>query len=161
MIFSYFIDEYNFTVIENAHIRKRWTMRTNCKDVPQRYKLNIIIEKWQCHQRMKLLFNVLLWICVIQCVSPRPDVIPRRHDMPLDVQKLESLGRADTLMQSLKDIAQQSHNCGVKEIPRLRRHYLKNTSITCNDRSRAGWVSTCPGTFLIIILGRVNLNYYS
>ncbi|KAK3089800.1 hypothetical protein FSP39_006629 [Pinctada imbricata] len=94
---------------------------------------------------MKVLVTIILWICILQLVLTRPDVltrrqdVSRRQDMPLDVQKLEALGKADTLMQSLKDIAQHSHNCGVKEIPRLRRHYLKNSSITCNDRSKAGY----------------------
>lgn len=74
-------------------------------------------------------------------VTARPDVIPNPQDMPLDVYKLETLGNADNLMKSLKDIAQKSHNCGLKEIPKLRRHYLTNTSVTCNDGSRAGYVS--------------------
>nr|XP_011418813.2 palmitoleoyl-protein carboxylesterase notum1 [Crassostrea gigas] len=83
----------------------------------------------------KIYFIVTFWVCAIYDASS----MARRLDMPLDVNKLESLGNTDTLMKSLKDIAQKSHNCGVKEIPKLRRHYLRNTSVTCNDGSRAGY----------------------
>lgn len=82
----------------------------------------------------KIYFILTFWVCAIYDGSS----MARRLDMPLDVNKLESLGNTDTLMRSLKDIAQKSHNCGVKEIPKLRRHYLRNTSVTCNDGSRAG-----------------------
>ncbi|KAJ8315347.1 hypothetical protein KUTeg_007497 [Tegillarca granosa] len=88
---------------------------------------------------MKRTFNLLfMWVYYTSCVVCRPDN-RHRHDMPLNVPKLESLGSPETLIQSLKDIAQQSHNCGVKDIPKLRRHFLKNNTITCNDGTSAGY----------------------
>ena len=60
------------------------------------------------------------------------------NDINLDFDKLERLGHTDSLIRALKDIAQSSHDCGVREVPRLRRKFLTNTSITCNDGSPAG-----------------------
>ncbi|XP_069133357.1 palmitoleoyl-protein carboxylesterase notum1'-like [Argopecten irradians] len=89
---------------------------------------------------MTRITSSLAWVLVLlPFIMCRPERTLSRHDMALDVNKLERLGRVDTLMKSLKDIAQKSHNCGLKEIPRLQRQHLKNASITCNDGSRAGY----------------------
>lgn len=80
------------------------------------------------------------WILPIVFVSCVQQPYNRIHDMPLDVNKLESLGNSDSLMKALKDIAQKSHDCGVKEVPKFRRYFLKNKTVTCNDGSPAGYV---------------------
>ncbi|XP_076076748.1 palmitoleoyl-protein carboxylesterase notum1-like [Mytilus galloprovincialis] len=79
------------------------------------------------------------WILPIVFVSCVQQPYNRIHDMPLDVNKLESLGNSDSLMKALKDIAQKSHDCGVKEVPKFRRYFLKNKTVTCNDGSPAGY----------------------
>ena len=64
------------------------------------------------------------------------------NDINLDFDHLEQLGRTDSLIRALKQIAQSSHDCGVRDVPKLRRKYLTNDSITCNDGSPAGYVRT-------------------
>lgn len=109
------------------------------------YKVNVVVikqlyKKYNYQRKIllvrmtKIYLVVTIWCCAVFDATS----MARRLDMPLDVNKLESLGNTDTLMKSLKDIAQKSHNCGVKEIPKLRRHYLRNSTVTCNDGSRAG-----------------------
>lgn len=87
---------------------------------------------------MKKSHSFTLWMLHIVLVSCNPKVYNNIHDMPLDVSKLERLGNSDSLMKALKDIAQKSHDCGVKEIPKFKRYFLKNKTVTCNDGSPAG-----------------------
>lgn len=60
------------------------------------------------------------------------------NDITLDFEHLERLGQTDSLIKALKDIAQSSHDCGVRDVPKLRRKFLTNDSVTCNDGSPAG-----------------------
>ena len=85
---------------------------------------------------------IVAWISavsVLSCVSSI-SIHDRRgnNDISLDFDKLEQLGHTDSLIRALKDIAQSSHDCGVREVPKLRRKFLTNDSITCNDGSPAG-----------------------
>lgn len=89
-----------------------------------------------------MVWHMSLWIsvvCVLSYVNS-VTIYDRRgsNDINLDFDKLEHLGHTDSLIRALKDIAQSSHDCGVREVPRLRRKFLTNTSITCNDGSPAG-----------------------
>ncbi|XP_045196487.1 palmitoleoyl-protein carboxylesterase notum1-like [Mercenaria mercenaria] len=61
------------------------------------------------------------------------------NDINLDFEPLERLGQTDTLIKALKDIAQSSHDCGVRDVPKLRRKFLTNETVTCNDGSPAGY----------------------
>ncbi|KAK3588353.1 hypothetical protein CHS0354_003283 [Potamilus streckersoni] len=91
---------------------------------------------------MKLQLSVewLPLMCVVTIVFSRTiDNHRGKNDINLDFDKLENLGQTDSLIKALKDIAQRTHNCGVKELPKLRRYFLSNTSITCNDGSPAGY----------------------
>ncbi|KAL3882516.1 hypothetical protein ACJMK2_028852 [Sinanodonta woodiana] len=90
---------------------------------------------------MKLYPSVewLSLMCVVTIVFSRTmDNHRGKNDINLDFDKLENLGQTDSLIKALKDIAQRTHNCEVKELPKLRRYFLSNTSITCNDGSPAG-----------------------
>ena len=60
------------------------------------------------------------------------------NDISLDFDQLERLGHTDNLIKELKKIAQTSHDCGVREVPKLRRKFISNQTITCNDGSPAG-----------------------
>ena len=84
-------------------------------------------------------WQLLPWICVLTYVKSM-SVSDRRgnKDISLDFNKLESLGHTDSLIRDLKAIAQSSHDCGVREVPKLRRKFLTNSTITCNDGSPAG-----------------------
>ena len=84
-------------------------------------------------------WQFLPWIYVLSYVSSMSLHDRRSHnDISLDFNKLESLGHTDSLIRDLKAIAQSSHDCGVREVPKLRRKFLSNSSITCNDGSPAG-----------------------
>lgn len=125
----------NFDIFELilSRFRKCWHRNgTSCLQI----KITFIYFSFVITMKrtFNLLFMLVYYTSYVVC---RPDN-RHRHDMPLNVPKLESLGRPETLIQSLKDIAQQSHNCGVKDIPKLRRHFLKNSTITCNDGTSAG-----------------------
>ncbi|KAH3738687.1 hypothetical protein DPMN_045327 [Dreissena polymorpha] len=61
------------------------------------------------------------------------------NDINLDFEQLEKLGKTDSLIKALKEIAQSSHDCGVRDVPKLRRKFLSNDSITCNDGTPAGY----------------------
>ena len=87
---------------------------------------------------MKTFYFCTFWMCFIVFASCGTSSYNRIHDMPLDVQKLESLGNADPLVKALKDIAQKTYDCGVREVPKFRRFFLKNKTVTCNDGSPAG-----------------------
>ncbi|KAL4233888.1 hypothetical protein ACF0H5_008561 [Mactra antiquata] len=62
----------------------------------------------------------------------------RSNDISLSVDRMERLGQTDSLIKALKDIAQHSHDCGVRDVPKLRRKFLNNATVTCNDGSAAG-----------------------
>ncbi|KAL5010032.1 hypothetical protein ScPMuIL_012337 [Solemya velum] len=61
------------------------------------------------------------------------------NDIALDMEKIESFGKTASLIKALKQIAQRTHNCGNKDIPKLKKVLLANTSVTCNDGSPAGY----------------------
>ncbi|WAR09024.1 NOTUM-like protein [Mya arenaria] len=86
----------------------------------------------------------LLWIhaaCVTVVMVSSYSINDHRssNDINLDFDKLERLGQTDSLIKALKQIAQNSHDCGVRDVPKLRRKFLTNDSITCNDGSPAGY----------------------
>ena len=86
--------------------------------------------------------HTLPWFYAMLVVSMVATYSIRDHrssnDINLDFDKLERLGQTDSLIKALKDIAQNSHDCGIKDVPKLRRKFLSNDSITCNDGSPAG-----------------------
>uniref|UniRef100_A0A0L8G7F0 Uncharacterized protein n=1 Tax=Octopus bimaculoides TaxID=37653 RepID=A0A0L8G7F0_OCTBM len=57
----------------------------------------------------------------------------------LDLDKLAALGDKDKLLSMLKEIANSIHKCGVREVPALRRNFITNRTVTCNDGSPAGY----------------------
>lgn len=84
----------------------------------------------------------LMWMyasCVtIMAYSYSLDDRRTSNDISLDFEHLEHLGQTDSLIKALKDIAQSTHDCGVRDVPKLRRKFLTNDSVTCNDGSPAG-----------------------
>ena len=60
------------------------------------------------------------------------------NDIMLDLNKLARLGNKDKLLSMLKQIADSIHKCGIKEVPPLKRHFITNQTVTCNDGSPAG-----------------------
>lgn len=60
------------------------------------------------------------------------------NDIMLDLDKLAELGDKDKLLSMLKEIANSIHKCGVREVPALRRNFITNRTVTCNDGSPAG-----------------------
>lgn len=60
------------------------------------------------------------------------------NDIMLDLNKLARIGNKDKLLSMLKQIADSIHKCGVKEVPLLKRHFITNHTVTCNDGSPAG-----------------------
>ncbi|XP_036355509.1 palmitoleoyl-protein carboxylesterase notum1-like, partial [Octopus sinensis] len=61
------------------------------------------------------------------------------NDIMLDLDKLAELGDKDKLLSMLKEIANSIHKCGVREVPALRRNFITNRTVTCNDGSPAGY----------------------
>ncbi|XP_060589837.1 palmitoleoyl-protein carboxylesterase NOTUM-like isoform X2 [Ruditapes philippinarum] len=86
---------------------------------------------------------LLLWIygaCVtVMAFSYSNNDHRASNDISLDFEHLERLGQTDSLIKALKDIARSSHDCGVRDVPKLRRKFLTNDSVTCNDGSPAGY----------------------
>ncbi|ESO88928.1 hypothetical protein LOTGIDRAFT_106761 [Lottia gigantea] len=61
----------------------------------------------------------------------------RRSDITLNTEKLNQLGSQGQLL--LRHIALTTHSCGIAEVPRFRRKFLKHSSATCNDGSPSGY----------------------
>lgn len=103
--------------------------------------LSVSVEN---HLRKMPLFSRILWVnaaCVLMLTMVTSYTLTDHrssNDISLDFDKLEGLGHTDNLIKELKKIAQNSHDCGVREVPKLRRKFLTNDSITCNDGSPAG-----------------------
>lgn len=87
-------------------------------------------------------YSCQLWVhvlCLILSVYTYTIEDSRRsNDISLSVERMERLGQTDSLIKALKDIAQHSHDCGVRDVPKLRRKFLNNDTVTCNDGSSAG-----------------------
>ena len=62
----------------------------------------------------------------------------QNEDIHLDIEKLSKLGDPGKYLTTLRQLAQALHGCGVKEVPDLKRHYIRNKTVTCNDGSPAG-----------------------
>ncbi|CAH1799058.1 unnamed protein product [Owenia fusiformis] len=63
-------------------------------------------------------------------------------DIPLDYNELKKIGGGNTeiVFKLIKQIATAMHHCGINENNKeMERTYLTNTSVTCNDGSRAGY----------------------
>ena len=115
-------------------------------------------DRFHLFYKKMTFWHILPWVSAICVLSYVRSISIRdrrgNNDISLDFDKLEQLGHTDSLIRALKDIAQSSHDCGVREVPKLRRKFLTNDSITCNDGSPAGWVNTV----FILIIGQISLS---
>ncbi|XP_013422007.1 palmitoleoyl-protein carboxylesterase notum1 isoform X2 [Lingula anatina] len=60
-------------------------------------------------------------------------------DIVLHLEELSKYGDPAKVIKMIQDLAGGLHGCGIKEIPRLKRHFLTNRTVTCNDGSPAGY----------------------
>ena len=79
------------------------------------------------------------WLCLLPVmVASIPTVTPT-NDFPLDLEELAKLGiNTDKLLDYLKRLAEGNYMCGVRDVPGMQRHFLRNATPTCNDGSPAG-----------------------
>lgn len=84
------------------------------------------------------LYFWVIWMCLSTATLSYIGNGRSSNDIALDMEKIESFGKTASLIKALKQIAQRTHNCGNKDIPKLKKVLLANTSVTCNDGSPAG-----------------------
>ncbi|XP_041350935.1 palmitoleoyl-protein carboxylesterase NOTUM-like [Gigantopelta aegis] len=60
-----------------------------------------------------------------------------RNDISLNTKKLNELGSQGQLL--LRHIAITTHSCGIKDQPKFRRKLLRQSPVSCNDGSPAGY----------------------
>lgn len=59
-------------------------------------------------------------------------------DIMLDIAKMSPLGDPEEILAALRQVAKAVHRCGIKEYPNLKRVFLTNKTVTCNDGTSAG-----------------------
>lgn len=63
------------------------------------------------------------------------------ESIPLDLTPVKA--NADDFLVQLKNLTQSLYSCSSKKLEEdMRLHFLKNTSVTCNDGSPAGYCTT-------------------
>ncbi|XP_064596802.1 palmitoleoyl-protein carboxylesterase notum1'-like [Liolophura sinensis] len=60
-------------------------------------------------------------------------------DIMLDIAKMSPLGDPEEILAALRQVAKAVHRCGIKEYPNLKRVFLTNKTVTCNDGTSAGY----------------------
>ena len=76
---------------------------------------------------------------LVSIASASPTSYRSSEDITLDLDELARLGDKEKMLATIRKLAGALHaNCGVKEVPDMKRVYLKNTTVTCNDGSPAG-----------------------
>ena len=81
---------------------------------------------------------IRLWLLLASVLLLQVEGAPQ-NVLNLDLKELEKLGiSVDDLVQHLRRLAQGNYVCGYREISDMRRHFLRNRTVTCNDGSPAG-----------------------
>ena len=83
---------------------------------------------------------VTVWLCVVaMAAASASSTESPTNNFPLDLEELAKLGiDTDKLLDYLKRLAEGNYMCGVRDVPGMQRHFLRNSTPTCNDGSPAG-----------------------
>ncbi|KAK2189537.1 hypothetical protein NP493_103g05000 [Ridgeia piscesae] len=82
---------------------------------------------------------VTVWLCVVAAMAAASPTESPTNNFPLDLEELAKLGiDTDKLLDYLKRLAEGNYMCGVRDVPGMQRHFLRNSTPTCNDGSPAG-----------------------
>ncbi len=98
-----------------------------------------------CSMLCRKMFSVVMSCTMV--IAMATAVPTGTGTIPLDIDELERLGiNPEDLMQHLRHLKDGNYVCGYREISDMRRHFLRNRTVTCNDGSPAGLVAAEHGT---------------
>ena len=95
---------------------------------------------WCCYSVMRrALAWCVLWAWLAQALG-LPSLLPggssRPDNVRLDLAELEKMGiKAEDLLMHL---AQGNYICSMHNMADMRKHFIRNHAVTCNDGSKAG-----------------------
>lgn len=80
--------------------------------------------------------HAAVWSTLLVCSSM---VLAASNHFPLDLAELDAIGiNAEDLLVHLKHLADGNYVCGPRQMSEMKRHFIRNPSVTCNDGSKAG-----------------------